>query len=579
MKKTILITVSTILLIILLTIVACAASTVATTDSKSCAQGGTVTLNVNVSNTSRVTSGSVEVIYDKNVLQLVDANWNVNGALLTNYDKATDLGAIAFSSPSNVGGNVFWVKFKVADNAPVGETTVSCNIILRENKTDLPVTNNSGKITITCNHDFSAKSNEHLASAATCTSPEKYYYTCSICGEKGSTTYTVGSALPHTFNKQVATSNYLVKSVKCVNEADYYYSCSCGAKGTEKFKADASWSHKYGDGWFISADGHWHQCIDCGAKKDFADHIKNSDGICSKCYFVIADDVHQHSFGSGWKKNDDAHWKECSCGLKDNLALHSWDAGKETKPATESQEGEKLYTCTDCRQTKIEKLDKLAHQHAFGNSWSKSEDAHWHVCSCGIKDGLALHNWDAGKETKPATESQEGEKLYTCTDCGQTKTEKLDKLQPAPHEHSFSKDWSKSEDAHWHQCSCGIKDGLALHNWDAGKETKPATESQEGEKLYTCTDCGQIKIEKIDKLKIEKPTGNTTPAPISKTKILIIAGAGIGALLVLEAIGFGIYCIVKRSKKLKAAAQEPSPTESEETEKSDEEDQVDEDIE
>ena len=272
---------------------------------------------------------------------------------------------------------------------------------------DISVTNNKGSIDVTCKHNFNEKNNQFLASAASCTSPEKYYYTCSICGEKGSGTYAVGSSLPHTFDKQVATSKYLVKSVKCVNEADYYYSCSCGEKGTEKFKADASWSHKYGDGWFISAEGHWHQCIDCGAKKDFADHIKNSDGICSKCYFVIADDVHQHSFGG---------------------------------------------------------------------------------------------------------------------------------------------DWKKSEDAHWHECSCGLKDGLALHNWDGGKETKPATESKEGEKLFTCTDCGQTKIEKIEKLKVEKPT-TPSPAPISKTKMLIIAGAGVGALVVLEAIGFGIYAIVKKAKK------------------------------
>jgi hypothetical protein len=41
------------------------------------------------------------------------------------------------------------------------------------------------------------------------------------------------------------------------------------------------------------------------------------------------------------------------------------------------------------------------------------------------------HVWDEGKETvKPTTET-EGEKTFTCTICGATKTEKVAKLTPA----------------------------------------------------------------------------------------------------------------------------------------------------
>jgi hypothetical protein len=149
-------------------------------------------------------------------------------------------------------------------------------------------------------------------------------------------------------------------NVKCVNEADYYYSCSCGARGKETFTADASWSHNFSENWFISADGHWHQCLDCGAKKDNAGHTPNGNNVCDKCQFVLSNDgTHYHSFGDSWSKNEDAHWHECSCGLKNDLELHNWNAGKVTKPATESAEGEMLFTCTDCGQTKTEAIEKL----------------------------------------------------------------------------------------------------------------------------------------------------------------------------------------------------------------------------
>ena len=42
------------------------------------------------------------------------------------------------------------------------------------------------------------------------------------------------------------------------------------------------------------------------------------------------------------------------------------------------------------------------------------------------------HTWDAGKVTKKPTETAEGVKTYTCIVCGETKTEAIPKLTPAP---------------------------------------------------------------------------------------------------------------------------------------------------
>ena len=51
-----------------------------------------------------------------------------------------------------------------------------------------------------------------------------------------------------------------------------------------------------------------------------------------------------------------------------------------------------------------------------------------HTCACGdsyvdtYEDALG-HAWDEGKVTKPATEAEDGVKAFTCTRCGETKTE------------------------------------------------------------------------------------------------------------------------------------------------------------
>ena len=51
-----------------------------------------------------------------------------------------------------------------------------------------------------------------------------------------------------------------------------------------------------------------------------------------------------------------------------------------------------------------------------------------HTCACGdsyvdtYTDALG-HAWDNGKVTKPATETEDGVKTFTCTRCGETKTE------------------------------------------------------------------------------------------------------------------------------------------------------------
>ena len=50
------------------------------------------------------------------------------------------------------------------------------------------------------------------------------------------------------------------------------------------------------------------------------------------------------------------------------------------------------------------------------------------------------------------------------------------------------------------------------HTWDEGKVTKEATETEEGEKTYTCIVCGKTKTEAIPKKEAE-PSASATPEP------------------------------------------------------------------
>ena len=81
-----------------------------------------------------------------------------------------------------------------------------------------------------------------------------------------------------------------------------------------------------------------------------------------------------------------------------------------------------------------------SHVHSWSSEWSKDETHHWHECTaegCTVtdnadKDGYAEHVWDKGTVTKPATETEKGQKTFTCV-CGATKTEEIPEHgQPQP---------------------------------------------------------------------------------------------------------------------------------------------------
>ena len=113
------------------------------------------------------------------------------------------------------------------------------------------------------------------------------------------------------------------------------------------------------------------------------------------------------------------------------------------------------------------------------------------------------HVWDNGKVTKEPTETETGTKTFTCTRCGETKTETIPKLT---HEHSYkavvTAPTCTEKGYTTHTCSCGdsyvdtYTDALG-HAWDSGKVTKQPTATETGIRTYTCTRCNETKTETI----------------------------------------------------------------------------------
>ena len=156
---------------------------------------------------------------------------------------------------------------------------------------------------------------------------------------------------------------------------------------------------------------------------------------------------------------------------------HTWDNGTVTTEPTETTPGARTHTCAVCGATKTEIIPATgAHTFVFTKNVAPScTEAGYDLYTCrdcgatekrNVKPALG-HKWDSGTVTTEPTEKDPGTMTYTCTVCGQTKTEVI----PATGPHT--------------------------HVWDEGTVTVAPTETTPGVRTYTCTVCGQTRTEII----------------------------------------------------------------------------------
>lgn len=146
----------------------------------------------------------------------------------------------------------------------------------------------------------------------------------------------------------------------------------------------------------------------------------------------------------------DTYCVDCGVLLKKGSQIkklsHNWDNGVVTKQPTANNKGKMLYTCSTCKSTKTEFLDKLDATAPCGHCTLASKNTKTPTCTeagknadtycadCGalIETGAVIkaihHRWNSGEITKEPTETEPGVKTYTCSLCHDTKTETLEKL-------------------------------------------------------------------------------------------------------------------------------------------------------
>ena len=123
-----------------------------------------------------------------------------------------------------------------------------------------------------------------------------------------------------------------------------------------------------------------------------------------------------------------------------NGHTHEWSDWAISKPATCTEEGVKVRTCSGCRLAQTEPISALGHcpsenpirenevAASCTEAGSYDEVIYCERCQAEIsrehKSVNALgHSWDNGVVTIAATETTEGVKTYTCQRCQTTKTE------------------------------------------------------------------------------------------------------------------------------------------------------------
>ena len=305
---------------------------------------------------------------------------------------------------------------------------------------------------------------------ATCTIGEIQHYKCSVCGETKDVT------LSNPLGEHSWDNGKVTKEATCTEDGEKTYTCTvCNTTKTE----------------VIPATGHQHKEVKNAKKATCTEDGYTGDTYCKDCGTKLESGTVINKLGHTWdngvitkeatETEEGVKTYTCkTCGETKTesipMAYHHWDQGTVTKEPTCTEKGEKTHHCTDegCDKTWIETIPATGHQHteirdkkeATCEENGYSGDTYCKDCGQLISKGSEIkakgHTWDNGKVTEEATCKKEGIKTYTCSICGDTKTEAIPKKE---------------------------------HSFDEGKVTKKATCTEDGLKVYTCKNCGETKEE------------------------------------------------------------------------------------
>lgn len=231
----------------------------------------------------------------------------------------------------------------------------------------------------------------------------------------------------------------IVKSAWIYYSGYWYYMDDEGYMTKEAWAKDSNgWCWMGADGKIVSSkwikyNGEWYYLKADGY---MATSWQTIDG---KNYYFHTSGGYMYSGGT--YRIDGAYYTFASNGelqgeLPDNGCDHVWDEGVvTTEPGCET-DGVKTFTCKNCGRVRTEKITAIGHE---WGEWTLTKEP---TCvEKGIEtrycvhdqnhfeerdvEATGVHIWDGGVVTQKPTTTSKGIRTYTCTTCGETRTEEI----------------------------------------------------------------------------------------------------------------------------------------------------------
>ena len=165
---------------------------------------------------------------------------------------------------------------------------------------------------------------------------------------------------------------------------------------------------------------------------------------------------HIHNYSEIYYNNTTSHWKECSCGEKNDKNNHIYGDWIIITEATETSVGSKKQVCNACDYENIVEIPKLEHIHNYGDIYYKDSTYHWKECFCGEKGNISEHGYGNWITITEATDTSVGLKKQICPTCSYENVVEIPKLE---HVHKYSTEvinpTCESKGYTKYLCSCG----------------------------------------------------------------------------------------------------------------------------